>query len=78
MVPVSRCLPPEGDGGGYVYVTQGILFINCNGRRTRQLLIVRALRMSPRPPDFICLVEANTWLLEPPAEWEDYTRVAHN
>ena len=78
MISLSRCLPPEGTGTKYVSVTQGILFINCNGRKTRQLLIERALRMSPRPPDFICLVEANTWRWEPPAEWEDYTRVAHN
>ena len=78
MILVSRCLPQEGGKGAYVYVTQGILFISCNRGKTRQLLIERALRMSPRPPDFICLVEANTWLLEPPAEWEDYTRVAHN
>ena len=34
--------------------------------------------MSPQPPDFVCLVEANNWRWEPPAEWEDYTRVAHN
>ena len=54
------------------------MFINCNGRRSRQETIARALRLAPRPPDFICLVETNTRKWMSPAQWGDYHRVAHN
>ena len=34
--------------------------------------------MATRPPDFICLIETNTWRWEKPAAWLHYKRVAHN
>ena len=78
MMVQSRLLQPEGDEGDYFYIQQGIMFINCNGRRSRQETIARALRMAPRPPDFICLVETNTRKWMSPAQWGDYQWVAHN
>ena len=78
MVAQSRCLQPEGGEEEYVYVQQGIRFINCNGRKARQEVFARALGMATRPPDFICLIETNTWRWEKPATWLHYKRVAHN
>ena len=78
MTVQSRFIQPEGDEGDYFYIQQGIMFINCNGRRSRQETIARALRLAPRPPDFICLVETNTRKWMSPAQWGDYQRVAHN
>ena len=78
MAAQSKCLQPEGGDGDYVYIQQGIMFVNCNGRRSRQEIIARALGMATRPPDFICLIETNTCSWERPATWLNYTRVAHN
>ena len=78
MTIQSRFLRPKGEEGDYVYLQQGIIFINCNGQRSRQQTIARALRLAPRPPDFICLVETKTWRWMPPAQLADYQRVAHN
>jgi hypothetical protein len=55
MTTQSRFLRPEGEEGDYVYVQQGIVFINSNGRRSRLETIARALRLAHRPPDFICV-----------------------
>ena len=35
MTTQSKCLQPEGGEGDYVYIQQGIMFVNCNGRRLR-------------------------------------------
>ena len=78
MVSQSKCLQPEGGDGGYVYIQQGIMFVNYNGRRARQEVIARALGMATRPPDSICLIETNTWRWEKPATWLHYKRFAHN
>ena len=78
MAAQSKCLQPEGGDGDYVYIQQGIMFVNCNGRRLRQEIIARALEIATRPPDFICLIETNTCRWERQAAWLNYTRVAHN
>ena len=49
-----------------------ILWLNVNGRRSRESNIAMALAMAKRPPFMMAFAETNTDKGDPPAAWEDY------
>ena len=54
----------------------GVLSQNINGRELRQDVMCSVFQKAVSPPDLVILQEANTTHFDPPADWEDYTRVA--
>ena len=53
-----------------------ILWLNVNGRRSRESNIAMALAMAKRPPFMMAFAETNTDKGDPPAAWDDYQMAA--
>lgn len=52
------------------------LWLNVNGRKSRESSITMALAMAKRPPFMMAFAETNTDSGDPPAAWEDYQMAA--